>query len=384
MRVTEKLLIYPFNTEVMPLLRSRKFREKYNNIILCALRGSGVDGKDASEVDGGEIIGITINEDFQACINECSSILYLESQNINIKKDEIQKNLDIAKMKDKKVINLKDNNKNSFQACNGNTVYQPYNFFDNLKIILPENINYEISYRELVSKEGLVDITTPVIGVVGTGESTNKFAIQLSIIEELESMGYKVSWIGTNKLCELVGGHSFPEFMFEDGANDKEKVLLFNRYVKSLEVNEEADIILIGVPGAIMPCSKKVMGDFGILAYKVFQAVSPDYLVLSIFYDEYRKEFFEQIKMHVKYKFGCDLNTLNICNKTIDWEVVKSSEQNQIPCYTIESENADNIIQNMREYTNVQLVNIMRKGEIKLIVDNIINELADDEPNLVF
>lgn len=279
---------------------------------------------------------------------------------------------------------MRDYNKDKSEVDKCNIVQEFYNIFNNIKINITNELNYELNYGELLKTEGLVDITTPVLGVVGTGENTNKFTIQVSIIEELESIGYKVSWIGSNKLCELIGGHSFPQFMFEGGITDTEKVLLFNRYVKTLEKNERADVILIGIPGGIMPCAKNIVGDFGILSYKVFQGATPDYLLLSAFYDEYRVNFFEEIKMHIKYKFGCNLNMINICNRRIDWEEVKVLNQNVIPYYTIESQNVNDFIQNIKKNTDIVLVNIIRKNERKLIVNDIINRLVDNEPNLVF
>ncbi len=384
MSKNEKLLIYPFNVEVMPLLRSKKFHEKYEDIVLCSLKGSGFNGKDASVADDGEFIGITIREDFDQCIDECSTILVIESQHININEDELKKRIEIVRNKGKQIIDLRASNENRSEVHKCNSVEEAYNIFGNVKINITKDVTYELSYGELLQCEGLVDITTPVIGVVGTGKNTNKFLTQLSILQELEGLGYKVSWIGSNKMCELIGGHSFPQFMFEDGITDTEKVLLFNRYVKNLEKSENADVILIGVPGGIMPCSKNIIGDFGILSYKVFQGVNPDYLLLSVFYDEYRESFFNEIKMHVRYKFGCNLNTVNICNRRIDWEEVRVLNQNVIPYYTIDSQNISDFIESMKNNTDIELVNIMRKDESRLIVNNIINCLADDEPNLVF
>lgn len=372
---TKKLLIYPFNAEVMPLLRSKKFSEKYESIILCALKGSGFNYKDAGQADCGELIGITVSENYEECIDRCSDVLFVESQYINIKEDEMQQKADMAIEKGKHVINVDKSESDSQNILN---------IFNDINITISKDVSYKISYGDLLKNEGLVDITVPIIGVAGTGENTNKFEIELSVVEELERIGYKVSWIGSNKMCKLVGGHFFPQFMFGNETTDSEKVLLFNRYIKNIETTEGSDVILIGVPGGIMPCSKNIVGDFGILSYKVFQGVSPDYLLLSIFYDEYKKNFFEEIKKHVKYKFNCDLDMINICNRRIDWEEVRVLNQNVIPYYTIQSQNIDNLIKDMEEDTDVKLVNIMKKNEVKLIVDNIINKLIDDEPNLVF
>lgn len=384
MEAANPILFYPFNAEIMPLLRSKKFNKQYEQIILCALKGSGLNGKDASEVDGGELIGIIVREDIGKCLDECSSVMFIESQHINLKEGDLQRIIDEATKNNKKVINNRKGYKVDPEIYRVDTVQEAYELFGNVRINISKDISYDINYGDLLKSEGLIDITTPVISVIGTGKNTNKLALQLSIVEELEDQGYRVSWIGSNRICELIGGHSFPDFMFEDGTTDTEKVLLFNRFVKKLEASENADVFVVGVPGGIMPCSKNIPGDFGILSYKVFQAVSPDYLLLSVFYDDYLDEFFKEIRLHIKYKFGCDLNMIHICNRRIDWDEVRVLNQNVIPFYVIGSQVVSDFIDNKQGSVPVQLTNIIRGNEKKTIVNDIMEKLANDEPNLVF
>lgn len=384
MQLDNSILIYPFNAEAMPLIRSKKFAASYKRVILCALKGSGFNGKDASEVDGGETVGIQVREDLIECLDECSTVLFIESQYIQSDDEDFKQIAYQAALRGKTVINNRGGYQGTSRAYRVDNVQDAYGLFGNVTIDISKDIKYEFNYGDLLKSEGLVDITTPIITVVGTGKNTNKLALQISIIEELEQQGYKVSWIGSNKMCELLGERSFPSFMFEDGITDTEKVLLFNRFVKSVEMSDHADVILIGVPGGIMPCSKNIPGDFGILSYKVFQAVSPDYLILSIFYDDYQDEFFTEIKSHIKYKFSSELNMIHICNRRIDWDEVRVLNQNVIPYYVIGSQAVNNFIRDKQGKVPVELVNIMRKNETAAIVEDIIGRLADDEPNLVF
>lgn len=365
MNKKEKLLIFPFSDEVLPLLRSRKFNSAYSNIILCALKGSGLSGKDASLIDGGEPINILIREDLNNCIIESDSMLYVKSNFHDSNVDNI-----IKEVKDINIVKRK-----------GNIDQDLINELNNTISI---NSNYKITYNDLLEAEGLIEINTPLIYIIGTGKNTHKFALQLSVVEGLEKQNYKVSWISSNELCELVGGHLFPHTIFDYNTSDVNKVLLFNRFLKNLEKKESSDVIVIGIPGGIMPCTNKIVGDFGLLAYKVFQAACPDYVLLSIFYEEYEEEFYKKITNQVKYRLGANLDMINICNRKIDWSEVKIINKNFIPYFTIDNYLVNNYMERMKNRTNIDLINIMRKNESSYMVDKIIDKLADVEQEVIF
>jgi peptide maturation system protein (TIGR04066 family) len=148
------------------------------------------------------------------------------------------------------------------------------------EIIHPPEIR-EAAQRIFGEDDLTLDIDTPVIFVLGTGERTNKFEIQLALRENMMKMGYKASQVGTREYCELLGFHSFPRFMFGNGISEISKIASFNRFIKSLERDECPDVIIIGVPRGIMPFNNRLPNGYGILAYEVSQAVTPDSTVYS-------------------------------------------------------------------------------------------------------
>ena len=73
----------------------------------------------------------------------------------------------------------------------------------------------------------------------------------------LNNLDYKVCVVSSRTNAELFGIHSFPEFMLQHNLDESSKIINFNHYIKELEVSEKPEIIIIGVPGGIMPVSEK-------------------------------------------------------------------------------------------------------------------------------
>ena len=44
--------------------------------------------------------------------------------------------------------------------------------------------------------------------------------------------------------------------MYDEGVSEKKKILMYNHYLKWIEQSEKPDVILVGIPGGIMPDSK--------------------------------------------------------------------------------------------------------------------------------
>lgn len=271
--MNKTLLIYPYESETTDILRLEEFREIYKNIRLCSFVGSGLKGRDAGEADGGDYIGINVEENFEECLKDISDVLFSNYHNVEVNEEDILMKIDFALRCGKNVLMSKELRK-KYSCWSGNKALGEYDETGWIKDSEKDKIERffkigkEINYNALLVSEGLVDIVTPVIGIAGTAENTCKFALQIQIIVGLKKKGYKVSWIGSNWLCELLGGHEIPLFMKENQLNDTEKILLFNRYIKYIEQSEKPDVLVIAAPGGIMPCDKNITGDFGVLAYK--------------------------------------------------------------------------------------------------------------------
>lgn len=190
----------------------------------------------------------------------------------------------------------------------------------------------------------------------------------MAIIRE----GLRVSQISSRRYCDYLGMHSFPDFMFENQYSEKEKILLFNHWVKQIELYEKPDVILLGVPGGIIPYNDTFVNYFGITPYEVLQAVRPDSLILGLPYKEYTSEFFEEMNRLTTYHFGVSVDSFTISNDLFD---LNSSMERQAPCYiTVQPNKVDELLQKIGD-TQYKVFNvcsgIQKQKMAQLILDNL-------------
>lgn len=151
-------------------------------------------------------------------------------------------------------------------------------------------------------------ISVPVIAVCGIAPMTQKFDISLYYRHHLLNDGYKVSQIGTRKTANLFGFHSWNNELFDNSFSEYEKILRINQYIKDIEVSEQPDILIIGIPDAIMPYTQKHTFMFGVPAYEIFSAVSPDYAIMSLFNGEYTDDFYKEMVNVCNYRYNFDVD----------------------------------------------------------------------------
>ncbi|WP_010293415.1 TIGR04066 family peptide maturation system protein [Clostridium senegalense] len=315
-----KTMIYPFDIESIPLLRHSNLIDNIEFTHVVSPNGWGISGKDVACEDGGQPVGITIDSDFAKSLEDCDTVLfsdYSRKMNLNkfiypkiIKAAESSKNIICTIKLDDEIINEVS------RICNENNTFFKYFNKKCNNIVNPES-------------EEIYQINTPVIFVTGLGERTHKFEIQLNLREDLIKMGYKVSQVGTRNYCELMNFHSFPQFMYSKAITEWEKIILFNYYIKSIEIREEPDVIIIGIPGGTMPFNYEFTNKFGILAYEVSQAIAPDAVVLSTLYNNVSPDFFELISKSYKYKFGYSVDCYNISNVSLNIPASRTVESLQ-------------------------------------------------------
>ena len=116
-------------------------------------------------------------------------------------------------------------------------------------------------------------------------KETGKLGVQLALREELIEKGYKVSSISSRLDSELYGLHPIPSFMFDRMNSETEKIQKYNHYVKQIELIEHPDIIIIGIPGGILPYDEIDHNEYGILAYEISYAVPCDAAIMCLPYN---------------------------------------------------------------------------------------------------
>ncbi|MCX8129740.1 MAG: TIGR04066 family peptide maturation system protein [Clostridia bacterium] len=367
MKGKERIIVHPYDSHFTPVLRNTNFLNEYDIVGVSSLTGWGFSGKDAGLADGGNLTGIIVEKKFDVLIELCDTVLFLESDlkcsfELNIYPQIMQ-----AINAGKNIIctlDLKEKYKEIYDACMSKSV----------------NFNYlrksDASEPEYLNKPGKIsDISTPIIAVISVTEGANKFAIQLSLRDNIQKMGYKVSQVGTRNYCELLDFHSFPEFMSSGTIPEYKKVLLFNEYIKNIEVQEEPDVIIVGIPGAIMPFNNDIHNGFGILAYEVFQAINPDASILSLLYEDYKAEYFDILTKKIRYQFGFDVDGINITNKKVDWMEMMNNKTSTIRTLSINTDFVNKKVKEFNNKSDIPVFNILDDSDSKSMAQVIINKL---------
>lgn len=163
----------------------------------------------------------------------------------------------------------------------------------------------------------MYNINTPVIYICDSFENLNKFDIEILLRKKFIKDGYKVLQLGTKQICDAFGFLSIPKFMYKNNVSDVDKVVMLNNYLKKLEVSENPDIIILGIPNGILSFSQKAIGDMGLSMYRIVQSVRPDAVILSIPYKNYTNEELDHLNSIVKTKFNVEVDYFNITPKAL-------------------------------------------------------------------
>ena len=75
----ERLMIYPFNIESMPLIRHKELLSKYCIKSLVSPNGWAMTNKDAGIIDNGSELNINISNSFEEDITNVDTVLFVES-----------------------------------------------------------------------------------------------------------------------------------------------------------------------------------------------------------------------------------------------------------------------------------------------------------------
>ncbi len=361
----KKILIYPYDIEFCPVLRHAGILPGYTVAALVSPGGWGFTGRDAGRADRGDRLNINVSGDFDGSLDLCDTVLFTEAlRPLDFEKYILPK-AQMAAESGKDIIFLRSAEEKSFTLLK--EICRKYN----VRLTVLKDFEEEYTYRDL-EFFGLQKINTPVIFVTGLYERTQKFELQLSLREALSKLGYKVSQIGSRNYCGLLGFHSFPRFMYGTSLAEEKKIMAFNHYVKELEVREEPDVFIIGIPGGIMKINDTFTGRFGILAYEASQAIAPDAAVVSTFYEAFDSDYFQKIATSLKYKLGFDVSCFNLSNVKFDWEVSRENSKESyimLDSSFIDKKKADFISLQTPVFNTLN--NIDRTGMANFLIDTL-------------
>ncbi|MDF2540587.1 MAG: peptide maturation system protein family [Herbinix sp.] len=346
----KKLALYPFNRELSPIARYIDLLPEYDRCYPLVPNTFSCDGLDISSIDGGDFHGIKVSSDCDKIIDQCDS-LYIDFDKRITKKAVyealIQKGIDHGK----EVIVSK--------------TLQKYLAKDNLI-----KGNYASNF---IGPERLYKIDVPVITIMGTGENSNKFELQLALRRYFLSKGYKVSQFGTKEYSELFGFDEIP-FIYED-ISVKQRILKLNQYLCNVVNEQKPDLIILGVPGSIMKYNDMVLNDFAEPAHIINNAVIPDIAILSILYEQFTPEYFHMLNNYCKYSMNCEIDYFNIANCKASYD----EETKDLRYIYLDSNYVmNNILSSVVEDITLKVANILQGTSSEQLCSDIERKLASN------
>lgn len=300
----KKLLVYPFQDELSPICRFSDMVEGFTEILPVAPRSFGLNGQDVAKCDGGEETNIVVRSDFSDSLLQCETVFLDLARGFSLSEDHYNKIVENALTAGKGVIMTAALKK--FLLDHGNINYDD-------KV---QTMGYsDVDLGEIKQKK-LYDIPTPCITVLGTGDKSNKFDLQIGIANYFKQRGYNVCLFGTKEYSKLFGFDPLPAFLFRDG-NQKEKILRFNHFIYEQSKERNPDLFIIGCPGAIMQDTPLVFNEYGELAFVIGNALMADASILSVYAGAYNERATDYLRELCKYRVNADVRRVNLACKSM-------------------------------------------------------------------
>ncbi len=298
-----KAVIYPYDFESVSTLKYRSMLKDIEIVYLLSPMGFGIAGKDGyylQDEKSGYIIKSELNDDEYADIDTLlitEAILKLPAAD---RMGELGKILSNCSY----VINMAYGD-DLFKAVEKLCQEKSIKLINNFDLIGGQKV-IDLNSVGLPSERNRIN--TPIIAVCGIAPMTQKFDLQLYFREHLLKNGYKVSQIGTKLNGQLFGFHTWGESLYDNAFPETEKIARINQFIKDIETEEKPDVFIIGIPDALVPYTHKHTFRYGIPAFEIFNAISPDFTIMSLFNNEYTDEFYEEMTKLCNYKFNIDID----------------------------------------------------------------------------
>lgn len=300
------MMIYPFTREVISIVRYKELLAGYDKVYCVCLPSDMKEG-DASYIDNGKEVNCECVNEFESYMDDVDDVFFAaDTVNPYIRKQYAR----LAGLCSEKKKNIgflypicKRDHENIQKFCQNSTI---------------EFIQFKNS--ESPNNSGFFQqISVPVIFVCGSAKDTDKFETQLIIRQNLMKLGFKVSQFGTKYYSELFGFHSIPSYMFHGNMSEHEKILCFNNQVKELELVENPDVILIGLPGGAVRDTENYTTEFAVTAYEISSAVTPDYTIFNIYENENDLEYMIENIFRLNNRYEFDINQIMVSNTYFDY-----------------------------------------------------------------
>ncbi|MDQ0495632.1 TIGR04066 family peptide maturation system protein [Paenibacillus brasilensis] len=357
--MNQKVVAYPLSAHNLVVIQNRK-QLKQLEIVGAVSAEISTDKKDTFFTNEKSISNVTLYDNFETAIKNTDAVLILPLSNY------ANTNLVISKIK-----YALSNNKRVFsmQKFDSDTLSSLTSSSSDLftSLLNLESVNTETFYEKVIHR-----IETPLVVVAGLSDECELPNLQLQLRSRLKELGYKVSQIGSMNYSEAFGFHSIPSFMTDNLITASDKIYRFNRFVKEIEVAEQPDIMVLGLPNALCPYNNKFTLGFGIIPFYITQAVVSDYSIIALNYGEYNSEFIENMRSVLRFRFNLEPDCILMSDIHIDYNDIDNSGNTRH--FTCGSEQVDKAIQ-CCEY---EILNLHKESDLNSLVEQLIENLSNN------
>ncbi|EOS25289.1 TIGR04066 family peptide maturation system protein [Lachnospiraceae bacterium A4] len=362
-----KAIIFPYNAECAALIKNREMLVSYDIVACVSPKGYELHGKDAAYAYGGEDIGITVSCDDIGSL-DYEDLLVCESASDF--RQVVLPQIKIAAECGKNIVFMyglePEYCKEVEELCDTNHV--------KCTIITRRVVD---ASRIMQNERDILRISVPVIFVSSVIENTNKFDVQLGLRSYLLKEGYKVSQIGTKEYCELFGFHAIPQFMYDHQLSENDKIILFNRLCKSIELQEKPDVFIIGVPGATMVFNDAITNYFGIMAFEIANAVRPDTAIMCLPHEGIDADFLKMIQTSSKYKLDMQVDCFNMANKHFD--TARSKDEKKLLFVTVNTKLVDKRVAELNKESFIPVYNSFNSESALSMYQYVVEQLSEND-----
>lgn len=353
----DKMMIYPYSKSYEPYVRNPEVLGEYTITALVSPRGWGYEGDVIEDRQKKEYV---VSAEFSKNLDDCSCVWFVSDGRIKLQESLLKE----------KLIEAINHGKRILYTRYGDENYEKMKELIPVELYIEENVNRVETFNLL--QDRIYDIDTPVIVVVGTASDTDKLAVQLALKHKFEEKGYDVTVISSRQDGDWECVYSIPGFMFDYSVSEAEKIIKLNHYVKRIENSEHSDLLILGVPGAVLPLDGINHNDFGILAYEMSFAVPGDAAVLCMMYSPQFEGNYEQFSEDMENRFGFPVTGVHIAATVMDTQ--EFFEEKKMSPVSIDVSLVDQKISEINKNT---IWNLLSEQGMEQAVSVLIDVLSD-------
>jgi peptide maturation system protein (TIGR04066 family) len=355
----ERILVFPVDRDSLPLIKSA---DNYSHVFINHLvspKSWGHEG-DVFFINGREIL---VSHDYEKTLDDCTTVWIVDSWNELEFSQFILPAIRTAAQKSKKVV--------CFRCLSADE-----------KAVLSDMdicyVSHSMPSVTLTPESRVQEVRTPVVFVLSSTENCNQLYIETALCAELRNREYNALLVSSQKEGVIFGEHSIPNFMFSRKYDENEKVLMMNLFIRQLEIKNQPEVFVIGIPGVAMPNDYRYSTDFGILAYELSEAIKPDFAVLSSPCMPYDTDFFKGIEESLLGRLDVSVDIHTLSPYSLDYAGI--TIEKQIGYLSVD----DSFVQKTINQTAYEtLLDLNRRDGILLAVDRLIDKLSGGAGSLI-